>query len=64
MVESHIDRDSKSAICDRPLGKKGRSHFEKKEADNCVTPKTLGNCFEVLRYRFQIDVIVGSQYFK
>ena len=42
----------------------GRSHFEKKEADNCATPKTLLDCFEVLRYRLQSDVMVGSQYFK
>ena len=42
----------------------GRSHFEKKEADNCAMSKTLSDCFEVLRYRLQIDVIVGSQYFK
>ena len=41
-----------------------RAYFRKKEADNCAMSKTLSDCFEVLRYRLQIDVIVVSQYFK
>ncbi|MEG4287585.1 hypothetical protein Q5692_00875 [Microcoleus sp. C2C3] len=53
--------------CDRSfgyLGEKGDRNAGKKGADNCAMPKTLLDCFEVLRYRLQIDVIVVSQYFK
>ena len=74
MIERECDRPfcDLGEKADRTLGKKGdslrdsyaRAHFGKKGADNCAMPKILLDCFEVLRYRLQIDVMVGSQYFK
>ena len=44
------------------LGEKGDRALGKR--NNYATLKALGDCFEVLRYRLQIYVIVGSQYFE